>query len=177
MKILITSSSRDEIAEEYLKLADTVCERIIELKKDIELVFGAANTGMMGRCTRYFDKVYSYTVEKYVSMLKDINSTKEYILETSFDRTKEMYKESDVILVLPGGTGSLAEIFGIIEENRSIDNPKPMIIYNYNHYYDKVIEIINDCITNKFNSNSITDYFYISDDLDIVMQKIKDTIK
>ena len=112
--------------------------------------------------------------KKYVDDLKNINSTKEYILDTTFDRTKNLYTDSDLILVLPGGTGTLAEIFGILEENRSIDNPKPMYIYNYDHYYDNVINIIETCINNKFNDKSIYNYFYISDNLDELIEKIKE---
>ena len=168
MKIFIGSSSRDEINKEYLELAEKVGQ---ELKKyNYDLVFGAASTGMMGKTTKYFNNIYSYTVDKYTDDLKNINSKKEYILKTTFDRTKKMYKDADLLVLLPGGTGTLAELFGILEENRSINNPKKYIIFNYNHYYDKALELIDSCIKNKFNSKDIKDYYK-------VVTNIKDLIK
>lgn len=174
MRILIISSSRDEVNEKYLELGNIVGNKLRDL--NLELNFGAASTGIMGRYKNYFRTVNSYTVKKYVDDLRNINSTKEYILDTTFDRTKNLYTDSDIILVLPGGTGTLAEIFSILEENRSIDNPKPMYIYNYDHYYDNVINIIDKCITNKFNDKSIYNYFYVSDNLDELIDKIKECL-
>ena len=172
MRILIISSSRDEVNEKYLELGNIVGNKLRDL--NLELNFGAASTGIMGRYKNYFRTVNSYTVKKYVDDLRNINSTKEYILDTTFDRTKNLYTDSDLILVLPGGTGTLAEIFSILEENRSIDNPKPMYIYNYDHYYDNVINIIETCINKKFNDKSIYNYFYVSDNLDELIDKIKE---
>lgn len=172
MRILIISSSRDEVNEKYLELGNIVGNKLRDT--DLELNFGAASTGIMGRYKNYFRTVNSYTVKKYVDDLKNINSTKEYILDTTFDRTKNLFNDSDIILVLPGGTGTLAEIFGILEENRSIDKPKPMYIYNYDHYYDDILNLIDTCVKNKFNDKSIYNYFYVSDNLDELIEKIKE---
>lgn len=159
MNILIGSSSRDEINEEYLDLATNIAQ--IAKDKGYDLVFGAASTGMMGQTRKYFKTVYSYTVKKYEKDLENIDSKEEYVLETTFDRTKEMFKKSDIILFLPGGTGTYSELFGILEENRSIDKPKKVIIYNYNNYFDKALSIIDDCINNNFNSKDIKDHYIV----------------
>lgn len=171
MRILIISSSRNEVNKNFLKLGDIIGKKLKDT--NLELVYGAASTGIMGRCTKYFKVINSYTVEKYIDDLKNINSTKEFILDTTFDRTKIMYKDSDIILVLPGGTGTLSEIFSILEENRTTKNPKPMYIYNYNNYYDDIINLIDKCVKNNFNDKSIYNYFYISNNLDEIIEKIK----
>ncbi len=171
--ILICCSSREEVNKDFLFLADTVSKEISSL--GYRLIFGASSSGMMGRCMNNFDEVYSYTVEKYREDLENIPSTKEYIVETTFDRTKEMYKDSDIILVLPGGTGTIAEVFSILEENRSISTPKPMIIYNYNGYYDNVLNIINIAIDNNFNNSSIKNYYQVCDNLEDLIKNIKNT--
>ena len=171
MKIFIGSSSRNEINKEYLDLAEKVGK---ELKKyNYDLVFGAASTGMMGKITKYFNNIYSYTVEKYAEDLKNINSKKEYILKTTFDRTKKMYKDANLLLLLPGGTGTLSELFGILEENRSVTNPKKYIIFNYNHYYDKALELIDNCIKNNFNSKDIKDYYEVVNNIEELIKLIE----
>ena len=47
MRILIISSSRDEVNEKYLELGNVVGNKLREL--NLELNFGAASTGIMGR--------------------------------------------------------------------------------------------------------------------------------
>ena len=171
MKLMICSSSRDEINEKYKNITKELCEKLKEYNFD--LVFGAASTGMMGIETKYFNNIYSYTTEKYIEDLKNINSKEEYIVDTSFDRTKKMFNDSDIILLLPGGTGTLSELFGILEENRSIKNPKPFIIFNYDKYYDNVFNIIENAINNNFNSNDIKNYYEITNTIDETINTIK----
>ncbi len=172
MNIMICTSSRDEVPEEFLRLADDISKRVSKLK--FNLIFGAASTGMMGKTATNFKNVSSYTVEKYKEDLKNIPSTKEYILETTFDRTKEMYKDADVILLLPGGTGTVAELFSILEENRSIKKPKSFIIYNYKGYYNSLLDFIDKAINNGFNDNSLRDYFLVLEDTEEIIEVLKD---
>ena len=171
MKIMIGCSSRDEIDKKYLDLAKNVAKTCNCL--GYELCFGAASTGMMGECCKTMDTVYSYTVAKYVDDLKNIPSKEEYILDTTFDRTKEMFNDADLIVLLPGGTGTLAEVFSILEENRSIDNPKQVILVNYDGYYNPVINMIYKCIELNFNSFNIYDFIKVVNTEEELFQIIK----
>ena len=171
MKIMIGCSSRDEIDSKYLELAKSVSKKCNCM--GYELCFGAASTGMMGECATNMDTVYSYTVAKYVDDLKNIKSKDEYVLDTTFDRTKELFGDSDLIVLLPGGTGTLAEVFGILEENRSIDNPKLVILVNYEGYYNPIINMIDKCVEQNFNSFNIYDYIKIVENEEELFEIIK----
>lgn len=171
MKIMIGCSSRSEVDQKYLDLAKSISKKCNSL--GYELVFGAASSGMMGRCYSSFDTVYSYTIDKYVEDLKNIPSKEQFVLDTSFDRTKQMFLDSDYIVILPGGTGTLGELFSILEENRSIANPKCYILYNYDGYYDGVLNMIDTCVQNHFNDSSIYDYFQVVSNEEELFQKIK----
>lgn len=162
-KIFIGCSSSELVNDEYMNLAIDVSLKISQLGYDF--VFGAASFGMMGKCYDNFihsgRKVYSFTTTKYEDDLLNLKSYKDKICITSFERTSSIYLECDVILFLPGGTGTFAEIFGMLEENRSINNPKEIILYNYNGFYDGVLDLIQFCVDNKFNTNDIFDYFCV----------------
>lgn len=172
MNILICASSSNNIDKKYLTLAEQVSKEINNL--NYNLIFGAASTGMMGIMQKNFNKVYSYTVEKYLDDLKNINSEESYILETTMDRTKEMYRKADVILVLPGGSGTFSEIFSILEENRSVKEAKPFLIFNYDNYYDNLIKLIKTSIEENFNSENIKNYFEVYNNLEDIITKIKE---
>ena len=161
--VFIGCSSRDAIAEEYKELATRISTIFSE--HNYSLATGGASTGMMGKSYLIFhnndQKVYAYTVAKYQDDLANLKDAFGYIYQTTFDRTKCLYEKGDIIIFLPGGTGTLAELFACIEENRTTDKPKQIILYNYNGFFDKVLELIYYCVTNKFNDESIYSYFNI----------------
>ncbi len=173
-KIFIGCSSSELVNDEYMNLAIDVSLKISQLGYDF--VFGAASFGMMGKCYDNFihsgRKVYSFTTTKYEDDLLNLKSYKDKICITSFERTSSIYLECDVILFLPGGTGTFAEIFGMLEENRSINNPKEIILYNYNGFYDGVLDLIQFCVDNKFNTNDIFDYFCVCYSMEEIIEKI-----
>ena len=66
-----------------------------------------------------------------------------------------------MILCLPGGTGTVSEFFSYLEESRSNDNPKEIVLYNINNHFDSTIKLIDDLVKRNFNSASIYDYFKV----------------
>lgn len=174
-KIFIGCSSSKLVDQEYIELARKVAEVFVKL--DYDFVFGAASFGMMGNCYEVFHeamrKVYSFTTAKYEDDLLNLDSYKDKVCSTSFDRTASIYNACDIILFLPGGTGTLAEVFGMLEENRSIDSPKKIIIYNYNGFYDRIIDLIDFCIDKKFNTDDIFTYFEVCNSLEEVIEVIE----
>ena len=70
------------------------------------------------------------------------------------------------MLILPGGTGSVSEFFAHLEEIRSNDINKTLILYNENHHFDSTINLINDLIERNFNSKSIYNYFKVVNTFD-----------
>ena len=65
-------------------------------------------------------------------------------------------------MLLPGGTGTISEFFAYLEEVRSNDVDKMLIIYNENHHFDSSLVLINDFIKRNFNSESIYNYFKVA---------------
>jgi uncharacterized protein (TIGR00730 family) len=161
--VFMGCSSRDAINDEYKELTTNISNIFIDF--DYSLATGGASSGMMGKSFLEFHKskkdVFAYTVEKYEEDLENLPGSFKYIYDNTFDRTKSLYQKASMIIFLPGGTGTLAELFASIEENRTINNPKQIILYNYNGFFDKVLNLIYYCVTNKFNDESIYSFFTV----------------
>lgn len=161
--VFIGCSSRDAISDEYKELSTNISKIFVE--HNYSLATGGASTGMMGKSFLEFHQnkqnVYAYTVEKYEEDLENLPGAFKFIYENTFDRTKCLYQKGSIIIFLPGGTGTLAELFACIEENRTTNNPKQIILYNYNGFFDKVLDLIYYCVTNKFNDESIYTFFQV----------------
>ena len=161
--VFMGCSSRDAISDEYKELTTRISKLFVD--NNYSLATGGASTGMMGTSFLEFHNnnknVYAYTVSKYEEDLENLNGAFKFIYEDTFDRTKCLYKKGSIIIFLPGGTGTLAELFASIEENRTTNNPKQIILYNYNGFFDKVLDLIYYCVTNKFNDESIYSFFKV----------------
>lgn len=144
MKVFIASGSNEKIPEEYLKETKDVCKMLCDL--DYSLVFGTYSKGMMGVCYNTFKEnkkdILGITIDAYHDDLKNFSSIKVLELDTSFKRLEYIYNESDIFLFLPGGTGSLSELFAIMEELKTNKNQKKIIIYNYNGFYNELLDYI-----------------------------------
>lgn len=164
MKVMVLSSSRDEIDDYYKSIARCVSSYLA--KCGFDLVFGGSSSSMMGICYEEFAKegrnIYAFTTEKYISDLKKLKEATHYIKETTFDLKKDMFENADIIVALAGGIGTLSEILSYIEENRSNDKNIPIEIYDEDGYYDKLLEIFTFMLSKNFISESIINRINIS---------------
>lgn len=167
MRVTISSSSNDNIEEIYKKESLELIEYLAQ--KGCELNWGSGNSSIMGLCYEGFAKyncdIYGYTTRKYADEINDLPKAKHTIYDDTFDLKKNIYNDADLIICLPGGTGTVSEFFAYLEEARSNDNPRDIVIYNVNHQYDCLISLIDELIQKKFNSDSIYNYFKIINNL------------
>lgn len=173
MKVWIASSSRVK-EKKYLTLAKEVAEFFS--KRDDELICGGINSSMMKEIYETFHKenkkITCVTLAYYNEDLSNLENVK--LMDSTFDRTKELYKEMDIAIFLPGGTGSLSELFATLEEHRTIENKKKLILFNYQDFYNPIVEIINQQIAYGFNTNDILDHIEIVETLEELKKKVSE---
>ncbi len=179
MKVFIGCSA-EHISEKYINFTEKVADFFY--KRHYDLVYGAASFSMMGKCYDVFkqDKlnlkphIYAYTVEKYEDDIKNLTSAECYLEQNCFLRTQKMFDASDVICILPGGVGSLAELTISLEELRTYENQKKLILFNIDGYYDDIINWYNLGIKNGFIKESIRKYLNIVTNMDELLNVVID---
>ena len=174
MNVLMLSSVSTNIDPYYVSMARNIAKYLAD--NGFDLVFGGASTSMTGVCYEEFVKnnreIYLFTTEKYLSDLVNLPKAKPYIRETTFDMKKSMFENSDLIVALPGGYGTLSEILSYMEENRSNDKCVPILIHDEDKFYDKLFETL-DIIKDKgFASSDVRDLVSISHNKDEFDQEI-----
>ncbi len=171
MKIFIGCSSSNEINKKYiLNSKDYVNELLI----DNDLVFGASNSGLMGMsyktALKNKNQVTGICPKAYKNDLNNLNCTYEILTNSISDRTTELINKSDAIVFLPGGIGTIYELFTVIECKRSGEFDKPIVIYNSCGYFDKLFEFLDYLYNEKFTDEKVKECYYISN-------SAKDTLK
>ena len=163
MNIFIGCASED-IDDSFNKNSLSLINEIAKIK-DVNLVFGAYHNGLMGKCYEIFKdnnkKVTGITLNLYKDQLDDLELDEAVLVETSMDRMREIYQKSDVLLFLPGGLGTYTEILSSIEESRTKEDDKLIILYNDDFFYSPLIKEMFWLYEKKFAKKSIGEYVRI----------------
>jgi len=176
MKIGITLTSSLSVGQEYIELTETVARTLAEY--DHGIVYGGTDYGMMSTLAATYKAAGGNDLTGV--MAKDLMAvTKGYVayerLDMSFledtmeDRKHRIIEQSDAFIILPGGYGTFEEIGSIIggKVNKLYD--KPIALYNFNGFYDTLINFLNEMQQNDFSKIPITEFVFISDNLDDIL--------
>jgi len=116
-------------------------------KNNIDIVYGGGNVGLMGTIADSImqngGKVYGVIPE----YLKDKelaceNITKLDIVPGMHERKALMAKKADAFVALPGGIGTLEEIFEVWTWAQLGFHTKPCAFFNIDGFYDKLFEML-----------------------------------
>jgi len=168
MKVFIACSAGTALAKEYYELACNVSE--LFARRGHKLVFGGSDKGMMGKCYMTFryeeSKVKAIATVQDSEELEHMDVDASEVVPKTFDRTKRLYEIADIVVVLPGGIGTLAEFVSMIDYKRcSSYEKKPIILFNYNDYYTPIINMLKGMYESKFCVKEDLKEFDIINDL------------
>ena len=160
----IICSSSDDIDNNYKSIARGISSALVSY--DYNLAFGGASKSMMGICydefSKHDKKIYAFTTKKYKDDLELLPKAKGIVCETTFDLKKEIFENSDVIVVLPGGIGTYSELLSFIEEKRSNNIDTPIEIYDEDGYFLPLIETLKIMELKNFEDGSSYELFNVS---------------
>ncbi len=163
MNLFIGCSANKDIPQKYI---EDCTNYLTILLKDNDLSFGACNEGLMSIAYNIAlsnkRKITGISPEFYKENFKELKCTKEVITKTVNDRTNALIKESDAIIFLPGGIGTTYELFTCIESKRGGEFNKPIIIYNSNNYYNKLLDYIDLMIKEGFVTKEVLSNYHVS---------------
>lgn len=163
MKLFIGCSSCDKLDKIYYDNCSKYLEELFVQEND--LVFGAYNKGLMKlayeKAKKYKRNIIGITPEIFKNDAMKLDYTNLIVTDSISRRTEKLIEESDALIFLPGGVGTIYELFTTLESKRSGEFDKPIIIYNCNNFFDDVLKIIEDSIKNNFTKEEVKNCFYI----------------
>ena len=152
MKLFIGCASSEDIPEYYYKDCEELLEKILV---NNDLIYGAYNKGIMNIAYKIAKKnnrhITGITPREYTDDVSKIDMDETIIVNNIEERTYELLVRSDMIIFLPGGIGTINEIFSAIDMKRCGELDKPIIIYNSNHYFDKLLVFLDKLYGDKFS--------------------------
>lgn len=175
MNICLYGSGSRKIDKIYTNEAYRLGCKIAE--KGHTLVFGGGNTGIMGACAKGVHDNNGKSIGIAPEWIGEFEplcpNCSEFIYVDSMDERKKGFIEnSDAFIISPGGIGTLDEFFEIITLRKLKKHEKEIIIFNIDHYYDKMLEMINEMGEKGFLYKQ-EELFKISDDIDGIFKYLK----
>ena len=147
MNICIFCSANSNIPTEYF-------ERTSELgtwmgANGHTLVFGGCNLGLMECVAKAVHDAKGMTVGVVPTIVEKGGKVSDYVdvkilCDNLSDRKDLMIERSDVIIALPGGVGTLDEIFTVLAAASIGYHNKRVILYNIGGFWDSLIAMLNN---------------------------------
>lgn len=168
-KIGIFCSASDLISPVYKEKAEELGVWLGQHKKRV--IYGGSNTGLM--------EVVAQAAKANGAMLMGIVPTKledsgrvSDLLDINFhavnlsDRKDLMLQESDVMVALPGGIGTLDEIFHVAASASIGYHNKKVILYNVDGFWDEMLHFFEKLGRLHFTHRSIDNYILVAGSFD-----------
>ncbi|MDG1864001.1 MAG: TIGR00730 family Rossman fold protein [Yoonia sp.] len=159
--VCIYCGSRDGARPAYAWAAADVGEMLA--RKGWRLVYGAGDVGLMGRVAKAAQTAGGNTFGVIPVHLLDMEVGKRdldtfIITETMHERKKVMIMNADAVVMLPGGAGSLDELFEALTWRQLGLHEKPIFILNTEGFWDPLLALIDHFIKEGFAAPSLRDY-------------------
>ncbi|MFT3661567.1 MAG: TIGR00730 family Rossman fold protein [Gordonia sp. (in: high G+C Gram-positive bacteria)] len=155
------------VDREYLDLAERTGAAIAEAGHT--LVTGGGRVGMMGAVVRGARAAGGYTVgivpeHLMKAEVADTDSDELIVTDTMRERKRLMDELSDAFITLPGGIGTLEELFETWTGGFLGVHDKPIALLNHDGFYDPMITWLADLATRGFVARSALDRLRVVSD-------------
>jgi len=179
MNIFVGSASRNTEVEEYNRLAEHIGDYIVAGEHNY--IFGGCDNGLMGKIYRIVRKsknsnVIVSSVEAYkddaISLYKENPNLSVNIALTVNERKNNIAQKADVIIIIPGGLGTLDELFSFIESKRAGEHESPIFVVNIDGYFDSLLNMLETIYEKNFASEANRDVYEICNSFEDLKAKL-----
>jgi uncharacterized protein (TIGR00730 family) len=158
----------------YVRLATEVGTALTQ--NHIELVYGGAKIGIMGAVADGTLRAGGKAIGVIPHFLRSKEVAHEELTElilvdTMHERKAKMNELCDGVIALPGGFGTMEELFEMLTWAQLGLHSKPIGLLNINRYYDPLIAMIDSMVDSGLLTESNAKILLISDDInDLIVQ-------
>jgi uncharacterized protein (TIGR00730 family) len=145
------------------------------------IVFGGGRLGLMGAVAKAAIEANGSVIgiiPKGLTSREPIQQqlTELYVVDDIIERKRLMIEKSDAFLVLPGGFGTLDELFEVWTGLQVGAHQKPIIIANWGGYYDKLLAFLKQADEHGFLNGDHLNGAEIINDVDDIIKALQKSL-
>ena len=162
--------TREGYRVEAARLGRTLAER------NLCLVYGGASVGLMGAVADAVINAGGRAVGVIPQSLIDMEIAHTgladlHVVASMHERKALMAQLSDGFIALPGGIGTLEELFEILTFAQLRFHQKPCGLLNVEGYYDKLIDFLNNAQKEGFVGSAQQRYLFVDQTVDGLLDR------
>ena len=147
MEVSVFCSANEHLDPEFYELTEALGKLIAE--RGHKLVFGGTNLGLMEAVARGAHLAGGVTVGVIPSIVEKRGCCSEHVdvavwCDNLSDRKDLMIDRSDVLIALPGGVGTLDEVFTVLASSSIGYHHKKVLLYNMKGFWTSLITMMDD---------------------------------
>ncbi|OIV39686.1 TIGR00730 family Rossman fold protein [Flavobacterium johnsoniae] len=147
-------------------------------EQNIELVYGGANVGLMGAVADGALNAGGKVIGVLPNFLRSkeiahLGLTELVLVESMHERKTKMNDLCDGVIALPGGFGTLEELFEMLTWAQLGLHKKPIAILNVNGFYDSLIELLQTMTEKGLLKEVNQKMLLVSDSIDDLLDQMR----
>lgn len=175
-RIAVFCASSPGFDPEFFRAAENLGRTLAE--RGIGLVYGGAKIGLMGAVA---SAVLQHGGEA-IGVLPHFLGAKEIahdqlteliMVDTMHERKTQMNHLCDGVIALPGGFGTLEELFEMLTWGQLGLHHKPVALLNVNGFYDPLVVFINSMVDKGLLKNINQNMLLVDDDMGILLTRME----
>ena len=175
MTIAIFCSANNNIDAEYFKLTEELGKRLA--KDGHSIVFGGCNMGLMECVAKAVHGAGGRTIGVIPSMIEKDGQVSNYVdvdipCDNLSDRKEIMLSKCDVVIALPGGIGTLDEIFTVVASHTIGYHHKKVILYNMKGFWNSLVLLLEDLQRRGMIRGDYKNYIRVAGSTDEIMSML-----
>lgn len=173
--VCVFCGSRNGESPAYLEAAKELGAAIAQ--NGWRLVYGAGDVGLMGAVAdaakdaggAVFGVIPIHLLEMEVGKT-DISTF--VVTEDMHERKKVMHMNSNAIVVLPGGAGSLEEFFEVLTWRQLALHDKAIFLVNVDGYWDPLLDMLDHIIAEGFADTTLRDFVTVAESVEDITEAL-----
>lgn len=150
-------------------------------KQHLNLVYGGARVGLMGAVADGALSVggtVTGVLPRFLAEkeLQHMSLTETFLVDTMHQRKAMMSELADGFITLPGGFGTMEELFEMLTWAQLALHKKPLGLLNVDGYYDSLVQFVGDMSKNGFLKKEHADLLIVSDDIEDLLRRMKEFV-
>ena len=151
--IAVFCASSEKVPAEYFEAARQAAAHLVDAGYGI--IYGGGGAGLMGALAdevlRHKGEITGIIPRFMVDVEWQHKDVEDMIHVDSMQQRKElMVRRSSGILALPGGIGTLEELFEVMSLKKLGQYPHPIVVLNTGGYYDGLLALTRKMVEEKF---------------------------
>lgn len=169
MKICVFCSANQQIDPDFFGMTEELGRWAAS--NGHTLVYGGVNQGLMETLGKAAKEAGGRTIGIIPVIVEKSGRTSNYVeieipCDNLSDRKQLMMEQSDVFIALPGGIGTVDEIFTVVASATIGYHQKIVILYNMKGFWDSLIIFLNDLQAKGMVRGNWRDYIKTADSVE-----------